>query len=231
MPTQAPSSSSRRRVSRSGDPPSLPPAVGSITQVIRGFRNGNDDAARLLWDRYFARAVRLAKQRLRRLAPTAYDEEDVALSAFMSVFDDVRRKEASVDYDRDDFWTLTATITLRKTFRAIRDGNRRKRNPHQDGARIVPLSDAEVVEALLSREPEPAETAQFAEQFQHLLQTLDKTELQQIVLSKLNGYTNVEIAAQLGRGVSSIERKLKTIRELWQASFTVEEDSSGRTRP
>ena len=59
---------------------------GSVTHWIGALRGGDLDAAQPLWERYFARLVRLAQARLRtRRGPgVAEDEEDAALSAFDS---------------------------------------------------------------------------------------------------------------------------------------------------
>ena len=59
---------------------------GSVTHWIGALRGGDLDAAQPLWERYFARLVRLAQARLRtRRGPGAVeDEEDAALSAFDS---------------------------------------------------------------------------------------------------------------------------------------------------
>src|SRR4051812_8650343 len=56
---------------------------GSVTHWLSDLRDGDRDAARPLWDRYFERLVSLARARLKvaRSGPGA-DEEDAALSAF-----------------------------------------------------------------------------------------------------------------------------------------------------
>ena len=59
---------------------------GSVTHWLGALRGGELDAAQPLWERYFARLVRLAQARLRtnRRPGAAEDEEDAALSAFDS---------------------------------------------------------------------------------------------------------------------------------------------------
>ena len=59
---------------------------GSVTRWIDGLKAGDPEAAHALWERYFARLVRLAGAKLRaRHAPGGdADEEDAALSAFDS---------------------------------------------------------------------------------------------------------------------------------------------------
>jgi hypothetical protein len=59
---------------------------GSVTHWLGALRGGDLDAAQPLWERYFARLVRLAKDRLRsqRRPGAVEDEQDAALSAFDS---------------------------------------------------------------------------------------------------------------------------------------------------
>ena len=60
---------------------------GSVTHWLGALRGGDHDAAQPLWERYFARLVRLAQARLRsqRRPGAVEDELDAALSAFDSI--------------------------------------------------------------------------------------------------------------------------------------------------
>lgn len=57
---------------------------GSVTRWIEGVKEGDPAAAQALWDRYFAKLVRLARQKLEDVPCRMADEEDVVLSAFDS---------------------------------------------------------------------------------------------------------------------------------------------------
>src|SRR5262249_22795994 len=60
-------------------------AGGSVTRWIDELKAGEDAAVQPLWERYFARLVRLARAKLRVARRGASeDEEDAALSAFNS---------------------------------------------------------------------------------------------------------------------------------------------------
>ena len=59
---------------------------GSVTGWIGQVKGGDEAAAQKLWERYFSRLVRLCRKRLADHPRRAYDEEDVALSAFDSFF-------------------------------------------------------------------------------------------------------------------------------------------------
>ena len=64
----------------------MPDDVGSVTCWIGGLKAGDEAAAQQLWERYFARMVGLAREKLRagRRGDLGSDEEDAALSAFDS---------------------------------------------------------------------------------------------------------------------------------------------------
>lgn len=55
------------------------------------------------------------------------------------------------------------------------------------------------------------------EQCEHLLNLLDgKAFLRPIAEAKFQGFTNVEIAEQIGRNVRTVEHKLDLIRDIWK---------------
>jgi DNA-directed RNA polymerase specialized sigma24 family protein len=63
---------------------------------------------------------------------------------------------------------------------------------------------------------------------QTLLAQLTEPLLVEIVRYKMNGYTNDEIAVELGYTTRTVERKLERIRALWTDSC---ESSSGPSAP
>ncbi len=56
-----------------------------------------------------------------------------------------------------------------------------------------------------------------------LLAALRDDELRQIALARLEGRSNKEIAASIGRAEVTVERRLKVIRETWRQAGLVEE--------
>ena len=69
----------------------------------------------------------MARQRLPAKVRSAYDEEDVAVSAFQSLFLGVREQRFRFN-DRTDFWRLLLTIAERKIARRIQHETRDKRD-------------------------------------------------------------------------------------------------------
>ena len=65
--------------------------------------------------------------------------------------------------------------------------------------------------------PEPEVVAVMVEECERLLGLLTDPVLNTIALRKMEGFTNVEIAAELGVVCRSVERKLNLIRRMWKA--------------
>jgi len=191
----------------------------SVSRWLEGLREGNNADIQRLWDRYFQRLVRVASARLPGHARRASDEEDVALSAFHSFCDRVGRGQFPQLVDRDDLWRLLVTITTRKVVESVRHQTRKKRG----GGRVLgesALINADAIDEgmaqVLSAEPAPEVAAQFAEDYERLLNKLDDPALKSVALRKLEGHSSEEIAAELGISRRTIDRKLMLIRRIWQ---------------
>jgi DNA-directed RNA polymerase specialized sigma24 family protein len=76
---------------------------------------------------------------------------------------------------------------------------------------------------VVGREPTPEFAAEVAEQCQRLLEALDDDTLRSVAVWKMEGSTNPEIAARLGCSLSSVERKLRLVRRIWQGEGRPEE--------
>jgi DNA-directed RNA polymerase specialized sigma24 family protein len=193
----------------------MSPEEGSVTHWLSRLREGDPAAAEQLWHRYFQRLVGLARKRLQGAPRRAADEEDVALSAFDSF---CRRAEQGCFpelLDRDSLWRVLVVITGRKAYHLVRDESRQKRGGPAGG----PADEQDLAE-VLSREPSPEFAAQVAEDCERLLRSLGDPELRSVALLKMEGYTNGEVARQLGFSARSVKRKLQLIRRLWEKEDT-----------
>ena len=71
------------------------------------------------------------------------------------------------------------------------------------------------LDGIVGREPTPEFAAEVADELQARLACLKNADLVAIARSKLDGYTNDEIARQLGWARSTVERRLRLIRLQW----------------
>jgi DNA-directed RNA polymerase specialized sigma24 family protein len=195
-------------------------SAGSVTTWIGRLKAGDHAAAQRLWEGYFRRLVGMARARLQGTPRAAADEEDVALSAFDSFCRAAERGHFPQLVDRHDLWQLLVLLTARKAVQWRRHERRQKRG----GGRVLgetDLGDAgasgdePALARVLGPEPTPAFAAQVAEECRRLLGLLDDGPLRALALRKMEGYTNEEIARDLGCGLRSVERKLGRIRTLW----------------
>lgn len=195
-------------------------AQASISVWIEQLKEGQQEAAAPLWQRYFHALVRLAQKKLHGTRRAAADEEDVALSAFDSFCRAAEAGRFPRLNDRDDLWRLLVVITERKAANQKRDAHRLKRGGGKvagesafaspDGSEVGPG-----IARVAGREPTPAFAAQVAEECQRLLEALGDDTLRRIAVLKMEGYANEEIAAQMTLALRTIERKLALIRKMW----------------
>jgi DNA-directed RNA polymerase specialized sigma24 family protein len=177
-------------------------AIDSVSRWIQHLKNGERSAVPPLMERYFQGLVQLARKRLYGINGLAADEEDVALSAFKSFCLGLEGGRFPELLDRNHLWRLLAMLTVRKAIGVLRRNRvgRVELNPEQ----------------LLSEEPTPDLIMEMTEQYELLFASLESAELQSIALWKLEGFTNAEIASQLGCVERTVERKLHRIRLLWE---------------
>lgn len=187
-----------------------PSPGGSVTRWLVQLKGGSPAAVPPLWDEYFARLVALARARLRAVTRAAADEEDVALSAFDSFCRGVAAGRFPRLDDRDDLWQVLFVLTTRKAVGLARHETREKRG---GGDRTELLTAS----ATAATGPTPEEAAEVADECARLLSLLGASnDLRRVAVWKLEGYTNAEIAGLLNRSVSAVERKLNSIREIWE---------------
>jgi DNA-directed RNA polymerase specialized sigma24 family protein len=199
---------------------------GSVTRWIGDLKAGDQAAAQPLWERYYARLVGLARDKLRRTRRGAAieDEEDAALSAFNSFCDGAARGRFPLLSDRGDLWRLLVVITARKACAQVERRCRQKRGGGQvlDEVDWIGRNDPEGngpngLDLVIGTEPTPEFAAMVAEEYGRLLETLGDDSLRRVALDRMEGYTNDEIAARLGCARRTVARRLDLIRKIWVA--------------
>ena len=192
-----------------------------VTLWLDGIKAGDNLDIHRLWNRYFQRLVRLAGSKLPPHCRRAFDEEDVALSAFQSFCDRAGRGQFPRLNDRDDLWRLLATITVRKALDTMRHQVRQKRGGgHVLGESALLVNqggegEGEGLAEVLGREPTPEDVARFADDYRSLLAKLNDPSLRSIAQRRLEGQTTQQIAVANKVSTKTIERKLQLIRAIW----------------
>jgi DNA-directed RNA polymerase specialized sigma24 family protein len=93
--------------------------------------------------------------------------------------------------------------------------------PSRGRGRVQSLAELprDGVETIGGKEPTAELAAQLAEEYERRIAQLDDPVLRSVATWKLEGYTNDEVAARLGRAASTVERKLALIRSMWKNSM------------
>lgn len=194
---------------------------GSVTGWIERLQAGHSAAQRAVWERYFEELVRLAARRLGGAPRGAADEEDVALSALDSFYRAAQRGRFPDLADRGELWRLLLRITERKAVSRRRHESRQKRGGGEvrGESALGPAAESQAAGIALVADdrPTPDFAAAMAEEFQRLLEKLDGRDLRALALAKLEGFTNEEIAQRQDCSLSTVERRLRRIRQKWEA--------------
>jgi DNA-directed RNA polymerase specialized sigma24 family protein len=194
------------------------PDEGSITRYIPSLKQGDPDAVRRLWERFYGR---LALARLRAVPRRTADEEDVVVSVFDSFCASAARGRFPRLADRNDLWRILVTITARKASDLARHEQRQKRGAGRirDAADLGGSDEPDVLELVAGPDPSPDLAASAAEECRRLLGLLAEDTFRQIALDRMAGYTDDEIAARLGCTRRTVMRKLVIIRNVWNAEL------------
>lgn len=147
------------------------------------------------------------------------DEEDVAVSVFDTLCKGAAAGRFDKLQDRDDLWKLLTAISGMKSVDQIRRQTAKKRGGVDvRGESIVAGAGASQMggfDQFVHAEPTPEFLAVMDEQQQEMFRALPDDSQRNVARLRFEGYSNQEIAEQLGTSLRSVERKLKVIREIW----------------
>lgn len=175
----------------------------SVTSWIQAVRVGDEDSARLLWERYFVSLMRIARSRMGTLPRATYDEEDATISTFRVLCRRLQEGGYPELSDRTELWQLMLTVIMRKI-------NHRAQYESAEKRGSLPSQFSRVDESMI---PCP-DSSQIALEYQMLLAKLNDCNLEKIAVLKLDGYTNEEIALKINRTRRTVQRMLDLIRAI-----------------
>lgn len=180
---------------------------------LEAAREGDEDALTQIWQRFSARMTTFCARWLRQAStPAVFDEDDVAVSAFDTFRRALRDGQFSELRGSDDLWRLLATITIRKARDHIQSQQAEKRGGRET---IVSLDESGVGNQP-TVDPTPEMAAMMTDECRRLLTKLNDPELETVVLLKVDGYSNEEIAKELGYSRRTIQRMIDLIKQRWK---------------
>lgn len=190
----------------------------SVTRWIEGAKNGDEEAARALWNHYHKQIVGFARRKLPDGRRRVSDEEDVALSVFKSFFLAARDGRFPELRDREGLWKLLIKMTVRKAVDFKRHEGRLKRRVVGESVLETPQNDdqSDGLSQFDGGEPTPEFVVLMADRCRWLLESLGDQQLRDVTMAKLEGLRNEEIADRLGCSQRTIQRQLHLIRKKWE---------------
>ncbi len=197
---------------------------GSVTGWIEKLKDGDEEAARLILERYFDQIVAVARQRIRGGTLGIADEEDVAIEAFQSVCKAAVAGRLNSLRTRDDLWRMLVATASRKLcdywriHSAQKRGGKRAAGASASGGASNQQLSSESLDQVAVEKASAEFLAAIADQHRLLMEKLESegSQLREIADLLLEGHTNREIAEKLKCSQRRIERKRSLIRNLWQ---------------
>jgi RNA polymerase sigma factor (sigma-70 family) len=186
-------------------------------------KDGEDEAAQRLYDRYSQQVAQLALANLGRTARRVAGEEDVVQEVFFCLLRGAAQGQFPQLHDRGDLWRLLLVLTERRAVDQRRHEHALKRGGGQVRDEQSLCNEAEAcgndLAELVSRDPTPADAAIIADSIRERFGRLDG-ELRRVALLKLEQFTHPEIAERLGLSLPTVERKVRRIRSIWEHAAT-----------
>ncbi len=185
-----------------------------------GLGSLSEERVRELWDKYYGPLKQSISERVRRIRRPVASESEIAASAFNSLISGARAGKFPDLHEESALWKLLRTIAIRKA----NDAQKRLWADKRGGGR-APIGQHEALEgeqaavdqaAAIGPSPESALLAE--ELVTDLLQKLPNEKFRNVILLKLKGMENIEIAENVGTTTRSVQRMLQQVREEW-ASF------------
>ena len=184
----------------------------SFINLMGGLNQGDQDAARQVYERYSQRLVALASQRLDKRLGAKVDPESVMQSVMQSFFDGQAKEEYVID-SWAALYGLLSKVTVRKALNRNRLHRQRKRNDRLDAQgneRPAPVAFEDFQAAC--REPGPAQLAELRDLIESGLGKLNPTD-RKIIESFLDTGSSEETALLFGVSTRTVQRVVKMFRE------------------
>jgi RNA polymerase sigma factor (sigma-70 family) len=194
-------------------------APGSISQDLAALRSQRPHAGQVLDNRFRDAIVVRARSLLSGTRSRVADEEDIAQEALFACLRSVHAGKSAWVRDRHQFWRLLVASARRKAADLRKKLARKKRCDEalRGESAFIPLggaSDDGGITEVPARDLSPDRALMMTEEYRLFLASL-KPEVRDVVLLKVDGYTNREIAERLEVAVVTVERRLQLIRKKW----------------
>ena len=179
-------------------------------RLIQGLRTGQSEVVTDFCRQYGPMLQGLADRKLARGVRRRVEPEDVVQSACRTFLRRVQGGEFELG-DAEALWRLLCAITLTKVREQTRFHFRQKRGMDRETvAEFTTESGTNVGFTPVDPGLSPAEAAEFADQFEKILDSLDEEQRQAVDL-KLQQLTNEEVSRRMGCSERTVRRLLQRL--------------------
>jgi len=188
--------------------------IPSIPNWLSQLQAGQSEAIQHLWENFAEKLLQVASGKLRGTPRgNAVDSEDVLASVFESIWDASREGRLCQISNVDELLWLLLAMTRRKCIDHSRRINATRRG---GGKQIYSLDDGETFFAeIVAAPPDPQYVRDLEEHYLWILNQLPDPILQRVAVLKIEGVSIEEIATSLQIAVSTVQRKIKIIRKIF----------------
>lgn len=192
----------------------------SITQYIGQLRAGDEFAAQRIWERFYGRLIRLARRRLANAPTKVADWDDVVQEAMAQFFARVQQGQFPRLHDRGDLWQVLARLVNCR----VADQKRKQTRQKRGGGRVFTESILKMfvgagqnpgLDGLVGVQPTPEFADEMFANLSLALGELPTGSHREVALLRLQGYENREIGKRMNCSRSTVTRRLRDIREIW----------------
>ncbi|MBL8798141.1 MAG: sigma-70 family RNA polymerase sigma factor [Planctomycetia bacterium] len=177
-----------------------------VLDLVTRWRQGDQAAAKGLFDRYVARLMELVRSRLSAKLAQRIDPEDVVQSAYRSFFAGARQGHFELRQG-GDLWRLLVATTLHKLHDQVKRHQAARRSVQAEEPRGATDGAAG---AAASREPSPLEAAAVVDTLEAVMRQLEPAERRMLEL-RLQGYNLDEIGVEVRCSRQTVRRVLERV--------------------
>lgn len=194
-------------------------SLGSVTMLLHGMCEVDEAMTKEFWDLFFPRLVAVANKTLGNQA----DAEDIAQETLVKFWSKTQVKgELPNDLNRFEIWGFLSTMTSRQAIDFLRKNSRQKRGGGKVLSESVLAVDATSHIGNLDGMMGELSFHEFDLVLEELIDALEP-EFKTLLICRMMGYTNTEIAEMLCCSQRHIRRQLVTLRGLLEGSDPAQE--------
>ncbi len=189
-------------------------------ELIAAYRQGNEEAASALFERYYTRLLELIRRQLGWKLREVEGSTDVAQSVLRSFFSQIRQNHVEIGPD-NSLWPLLVTIALNK----LRNHGKFWQRECRDPSRQVPLA---ALDDPLEQGPSPQDVAAVKELVDRLLEPFSDRR-RRIIELILEGQPIGKIATEVGATERTVYNTRRAAGKILEQVLTSSTDAAATT--